>query len=84
MLPDVIDYSKISSVRLSHPTEKPVGLLQIFIKNSSDTGDIVLDGFIGTGATAIACINTGRQYIGFELEENYCKIAEDRIKRWIK
>jgi len=83
-IPDVIDYSKISSVRLSHPTEKPVGLLQIFIKNSSDTGDIVLDGFIGTGATAIACINTGRQYIGFELEENYCKIAEDRIKRWIK
>jgi len=43
-------------------------------------GDVVLDPFMGSGTTAIACLNTGRQYIGFELDEGYYNIANERIK----
>ena len=43
-------------------------------------GDVVFDGFIGSGTTAIACINTNRNYIGFELDEEYDKVAEQRIE----
>ena len=62
-----------------HPTEKPVELMGILINNSSNECDTVLDPFIGSGSTAIACINNNRNYIGFELSEEYCKIAEKRI-----
>ena len=64
----------------THPTEKPVDLLEFYIKNSSNEGDIVLDPFMGSGSTAIACINTNRRFIGFELDEKYYKIAIERIK----
>ena len=64
-----------------HPTEKPVELLEFYIRNSSKENDIVLDPFMGSGSTAIACINTNRQYIGFEIDEEYCNIANERIKR---
>ena len=62
-----------------HDTEKPVELLQTFVENSSNEGETVLDPFMGIGSTAVACINTNRNYIGFELSEEYCKIAEKRI-----
>lgn len=67
-IPDVIDFPKISSSKLIHPTEKPVGLLELFIKNSSDVGGIVFDGFMGSAATAIASVNVNRKFIGFELD----------------
>lgn len=76
---DVIDCPKISSNKLLHPTEKPIQLLETFILNNSNEGDIVLDGFIGAGSTALAAINTGRNYIGFELDEKYYQIAQNRI-----
>lgn len=50
------------------------------IQNSSVEGDIVLDTFMGSGTTAVACINTKRNYIGFEIDENYYSIAINRIK----
>lgn len=62
-----------------HPTIKPIDIVQNFIVNSSQEGDIVLDPFIGSGTTAVAAVNTGRNYIGFELDEQYCAIAEKRI-----
>lgn len=62
-----------------HPTIKPIDIVQNFIVNSSQEGDIVLDPFIGSGTTAVAAVNTGRNYIGFELDEHYCDIAEKRI-----
>ena len=62
-----------------HDTEKPVELMKILVENSSQEKEIVLDPFIGIGATAIACINTNRNYIGFEIDERYYKIAEKRI-----
>lgn len=63
----------------THPTEKPVGLLRILIENSSAPGDVVLDPFVGSGTTAVACLRTGRNYIGFELDERYHAIAQQRI-----
>lgn len=63
-----------------HPTEKPVELIEILISNSSQRNDVVLDPFMGSGSTGVAAINTNRNFIGIELDENYFKIAEKRIK----
>lgn len=63
----------------SHPTEKPVNLMKILIENSSNENDIVLDPFMGSGSTGVACVNTNRSFIGFELDENYFNIAYHRI-----
>lgn len=64
-----------------HPTEKPVGLLEIMIENSTSVGDTVIDPFLGSGTTGVACINTNRNFIGIELDEGYFKIAQDRINQ---
>lgn len=68
----------------THPTEKPVDLMKIFIENSSSVGDIVLDPFMGSGATAVAAVNAGRHYIGFELDSQYFQIADNRIQKAIE
>ncbi len=62
-----------------HPTEKPVDLLEYLIKTYTNESELVLDNCIGSGTTAIAAINTNRNYIGIELDENYYKIAKNRI-----
>lgn len=62
-----------------HPTQKPVALLEYLIKTYTNEGDIVLDNCIGSGTTAIAAINTNRQFIGIEKEEKYVEIARKRI-----
>ena len=80
-IPDVIECAKISSNNLTHPTEKPIELLKKFIINNSDEGDIVFDGFAGTGSTGIACIQTNRKFIGVELDENYYNIAKYKLER---
>lgn len=66
-----------------HPTEKPLGLLSKFIKQSSDEGDIIFDGFMGSGSTGVACMLTDRKFIGIELDDKYFEIAENRIKESI-
>ena len=62
-----------------HPTQKPVALFEYLIKTYTNEGDLVLDNCIGSGTTAIACINTKRNWIGIELDKNYCEIANKRI-----
>ncbi len=62
-----------------HITPKPVALLEYLIKTSSNEGDVVLDCFMGSGSTGVACINTGRKFIGMELDKGYYDIAEKRI-----
>ncbi len=62
-----------------HPTQKPVGLCEYLIKTYTNEGDLVLDNCIGSGTTAISAINTNRNYIGIELDENYYNIAKNRI-----
>lgn len=78
-LPDVIDCAKVPSKKLTHPTEKPQELLEIFIKQSSDINDTIFDGFMGTGSCGIVCNKLDRKFIGVELDENYFNIAVDRI-----
>lgn len=63
-----------------HPTQKPVALLEYLIKTYTDPGETVLDNCMGSGSTAVACLNTDRKFIGFELDPQYFQIAENRIK----
>lgn len=62
-----------------HPTQKPVKLLEYLIKTYSNEGDLILDNCMGSGSTGVACMNTGRNFIGIEKEESYFKIAQERI-----
>ena len=64
-----------------HPTEKPTDLMEFYVKNSSNECDVVLDMFMGSGSTGVACVNTNRNFIGIELDENYFNIAESRINQ---
>lgn len=63
-----------------HPTQKPVGLCELLIRSYTSENDIVLDNCIGSGSTAIAAINTNRNWIGIEKESEYVDIANKRIK----
>ncbi len=62
-----------------HPTQKPVGLIKTLIELTTKKGDIVLDPFIGSGTTGVACKQLGRHFIGFEISKEFCKIARNRI-----
>ena len=70
---------ELNSLNRVHPTQKPVALFEYLIKTYTNEGETVLDNCMGSGTTAIACLNTDRQYIGFELDEGYYNIAQDRI-----
>ena len=63
-----------------HPTQKPIKLLEYLICTYSNPNDVVLDNCMGSGSTAVAAINTNRQFIGFEKDEKYFNIANDRIE----
>lgn len=64
-----------------HPTQKPVALLEYLIRTYTDENDLVLDCCMGSGSTGVACVRTGRRFIGCELDEKYFKIAEERIRK---
>ena len=63
-----------------HPTQKPVKLLEWLIKSYTNEGETVLDNCMGSGSTGVACVNTNRKFIGYELDEEYFKIAEKRLQ----
>ena len=62
-----------------HPTQKPVALMEYLIRTYTNEGDLVLDNCMGSGTTGVACINTGRSFIGFEKDTDYFNIAHGRI-----
>lgn len=64
-----------------HPTQKPIPLLEYLIKIYTNEGETVLDNCMGSGSTGIACVNTGRIFIGMELDERYFNIAKERIEQ---
>lgn len=64
-----------------HPTQKPVALLEYLVKTYTNPGDIVLDNCMGSGSTGVACLRTGRKFIGIELDEKYFRIAQERISK---
>ena len=66
-----------------HDTEKPIELMKILIENSSQEGELVLDPFLGVGATAMACKELNRDYIGIELDEKYYNIACKRVNDYM-
>jgi site-specific DNA-methyltransferase (adenine-specific) len=65
---------------MEHPTQKPLRLIERLLNITSDEGDLVLDLFLGSGTTAVAAKKLGRNYIGFEILEEYCRIAEKRLQ----
>lgn len=67
----------------SHPTQKPVYVMKWIIERLSNKGDIILDPFMGSGSTGVACLKTGRKFIGIELDENYYSVAVNRINGFI-
>lgn len=78
-LTDVWEFNRVSGKKQLHQNQKPVELIKQCIEKSSDPGAIVFDGFMGSGTTAIACIDTDRHYIGYELDPEYYKVANNRI-----
>lgn len=78
---NILEYKCVNNYKRSHPSEKPIELLQFLIKTYTTEGELILDNCIGVGTTAIAAINTNRHFIGFELEKKYFDIANDRIKQ---
>ena len=74
---NVLEYKKDNDGY--HPTQKPVKLLEDLIQTYSNEGNTVLDFTMGSGSTGVACVNLKRNFIGIELEEEYFKIAEERI-----
>lgn len=63
----------------THPTQKPVFVMEEIIQRHSNEGDVIFDPFMGSGSTGVAAINTGRDFIGVELDNNYFEIAKNRI-----
>ena len=63
-----------------HPTQKPTELIERLLKEYTSPGDTVLDPFMGSGSTGVACVNTGRKFIGMELDPGYFEIAKQRIE----
>jgi len=81
---NIIKYQAPKGKSRIHPTQKPLSLLKKLIELSTNKGDLVLDPFMGSGTTAVACIELDRKYIGFEKSKKYCKMAEKRIKSTTK
>src|SRR5208282_3419272 len=78
-VPNVINFGKIIPQADEHPTLKPVELFKFFITNHTRPGELVLDPFLGSGTTAVAALKLGRHFLGFEISEEYCRIARERI-----
>lgn len=72
--------NKEDKQKYNHPTIKPLNIIENLIINSSKENDVVLDCFMGSGTTGVACKKLGRDFIGIEIDEKYFKIAEERIK----
>lgn len=70
-----------SEARTVHPTQKPVALMEYLIRTYTSPGDVVMDNCMGSGTTGVACVNTGRKFIGIERDEGYFKIANERIEK---
>lgn len=75
----IFEYAVVSGNEKAHPTQKPVKLMEELLQIHSKISDVVLDPFMGSGSTGVACINTGRRFIGMELDKQYFDIACKRI-----
>ena len=76
---DILKFDCVS--KPEHPTQKPLELLEYLIRTYTRENETVLDNAMGSGSTGAACVNTNRNFIGMELDEDYFKIAKERIKK---
>lgn len=74
-----LDFAGVSNPESKHPTQKPVSLLEYLIKTYTNESETVLDNTMGSGSTGVACVNTGRSFIGIEKDDHYFDIAKERI-----
>ena len=77
---DIIRCQRVTADKLIHPNEKPVSLLSELIEKCTVKTDTVLDCFMGSGSTGVACLNTNRNFIGYELDNTYFEIAKKRLE----
>lgn len=77
---DTLYYDRVVGNMQLHQNQKPVDLIKFLINKSSQTEDTILDCFMGSGTTGVACMETNRNFIGIELDENYYNIAKQRIQ----
>lgn len=75
--------NRASKERTSHPAQFPIKVIERIIKASSNSQEIVLDPFLGSGTTAIVALELNRQFIGFEIRKDYCDIAVNRLKNYL-
>ena len=65
--------------KTKHPCQFPIKMVERIVKGCSNPDSVILDCFMGSGTTGVACVNLGREFYGIELDEKYFKIAENRI-----
>ena len=82
--PTVLNYKIVTEKEKVHPAQKPIKLLEDLILGFSNENDTVLDCFMGSGSTGVACVNTNRNFIGIELDEKYFNIAKERINNVVR
>ena len=75
----ILTFSNADKTKNSHPTQKPVPLLEYLIKTYTNDGETVLDNTMGSGTTGVACVNTNRKFIGIEKEVKYYDLAVARV-----
>jgi site-specific DNA-methyltransferase (adenine-specific) len=80
-LPDIQRFQWSSYKPNGHPAEKPIDLVKWLVEISTSEGDTILDPFMGSGTTGVACVQTGRNFIGIEIDEGYYNIAKKRIEQ---
>ena len=83
-LTDIWCFDKVAGKNQQHQNQKPVDLLEQCILKHSNENEIVFDGFMGSGSTGVACVNTNRRFIGIELDDKYFEIAKQRINAAIR
>jgi site-specific DNA-methyltransferase (adenine-specific) len=77
---NILKFRRVAPQKLTHSCEKPVPLIEELIKESCEDGTVVLDCYLGSGSTAVAALRTNRNFIGFEIEPEYVRIANQRIE----
>ena len=80
--PDILKFNRTGNKY--HPTQKPADLIELLLNQSSNENEVIFDGFMGSGSTGVACMNTNRKFIGIELDKNYFNIAKQRIEEACK
>jgi site-specific DNA-methyltransferase (adenine-specific) len=77
---NVLEFKCVDNYSRVHSSEKPVDLCEYLIKTYTDEGDLVLDNCAGSGSTGVACINTKRKFVGIELDQDFCLLANKRME----